>query len=252
MSEITIRYLGHSSLMIHADNINFLFDPNFDVKLMKMKRLDEPKIDQELLHEVQVILISNPHHHRLNLPSFKFLKQAAQLILPLGLSKIVNTYFHFRVTELKAGAQTEVGEIKIIGIKSLHKAFRNCSLIRKNALNYIIKTPTKTIFYCSDSPYDGSYFFDLGKEYNIDVAILPIDHVGLDIFAKNRYMTREQALQAMQDLGAKKMIPYCFGSFNFAGRKRENVLNLFKKDIEKASLEEKVIILEPGQTTQIT
>ena len=247
MNKVDIKFMGHCTILIKTDTVNFILDPNFASKLFYLRRLDKPVLDTESFHDVNAILISNAHHHRLHPSSFKHFKQTAQMILPLGLGKFVNTYFNFRLTELKAGAQTTLADWKIIAIKSLHKGFRKCLFSRKKSLNYILKSQDKTIFYCSDTKYDGAYFFDIGKEYNIDLAILPIDHVGPDFLARKRYKSISNALQACQDLGAKKMLPYCFGSFNFSGRKAKSVLKKLKKETELTGIDERVHVLNPGE-----
>ena len=253
MTKATITFLGHTTVLINMDGILFIIDPNFSKKISLLKRLDDNliNIDTDKLHQIQVILLTNAHRNRFDTGSFRFFKQTAQVILPLGSSKFLGKYYRFHKNELKAGAETKIGNCQIIALKSLHRGFRTCSALKTNSLNYMLKTPDQTIFYCSDTRYDGAYFYDIGREYNIDLAILPVDHVGIDALAKNRFMNTSQALQAFRDLNAKKMLPVAFGSFNFAQRKAAKVIENIKAEMLKQNLGDEVCILDRGESLTI-
>jgi len=246
MSKVAITFLGHTTVLIKSEEISIITDPNFSDKTLSLKRKDQPIINPDALNSVNVITISNAHHNRLNTDSFKYFKQDVQMVLPIGLGKLVNTYFNFRLSELKEDAEKVIGSSKIIAKKSLHRGFRTSGLTFSNSLHYIFKLGDKTIFYCSDTKYDGTYFFELGKAYDIDLAILPIDHVGPDLTANGRYLNVSRAVQAFQDLNAKKMLPVSYGSFSFSGHSKESVEKKLLKEIEKHSLQDKIQIVEPG------
>ncbi|HLD43975.1 MAG TPA: hypothetical protein VJC18_00965, partial [bacterium] len=135
----------------------------------------------------------------------------------------------------------------VTGVKSLHRAYRSNVFVQKPALHYLLHLGDKTIFYCSDTSYDGSFFFDVGKDQKIDLAILPVDHISPDLVAKKRFMNTRNALQAIQDMGAPKMIPYAFGAFNFASRKADKIVAQLKKDAEQLNLLDRIHVLAPGE-----
>lgn len=249
MTQTTITYLGHTGLLITSDQVRFVIDPNFSSKVVSLKR-QQPSahlqyIDQ--LHQVNAILYTNAHHHRLDTKSLGFFKQTAQLVLPLGLGSVIPKVYRFHQTELKDGAELHFGDCYIRAIKARHRGFRKSGLTHKACLNYLIKTPTGNIFYCSDSAYEGAYFYDIGQEFKIDVAILPIDHVGPDFSAGKRYMTAKQALQAFGDLQASQMVPNCYGAFSFSGHKIDKILAELNQQIAEQDLQSKVKVLQPGE-----
>ncbi|MBF0103779.1 MAG: MBL fold metallo-hydrolase [Deltaproteobacteria bacterium] len=247
MNECSITFLGHTTVWLKTSDISLVIDPNFDKKMFYLRRLDDPSINTEDLHKVNCVLLSNAHHHRMNLDALRYFKQTAQIILPMGLGRIISRFHRFPINELKNGAEMGIGSCQIIGLKPLHRGFRNCPLIPQNSLHYIIKLPTATVFYCSDTKYDGACFFDIGKNYNIDVAILPIDHLNPDFIAGKRYMTPAEAVQAFKDLGAKKMIPNAFGSFNYHGRTFEKISETLSQEMTKQGVTSEVCLLRPGE-----
>jgi len=237
----SLKFLGHTTIYLNLDNVHLIIDPHFGRKLHFLKRKDQPIFNFEELHNVDAILISHLNKHRFDLSSFCYFKQSTQIILPLGRGKLLNKHFQFHVSELKGGAQTTIGNCEIHAIKTLNN----------KGINYIIKSNTLTIFYATDSKYDGAYFYDIGKKYNIDLAILPIAPVCPTLFSKGN-MNSKQALQAFQDLKAKKMVPNCFGSFSYSGHSTEKIIEAFQKEINQLDLLDQVQILRAGEEIDIS
>ena len=248
MSRTSITFNGHTTILFRAGELRFIFDPNFENKTLMLNRMDKPVFDADEMHQVNSILISNAHHNRLAPSSFKYFKQTAQVMMPLGLGRILSRFYHFHINELKAGAETTIGDCRIIAVKALHRGFRTPDFGYKNALNYLIKAPGFTLFYVSDSRHEGDYFYKIGKEHNIDVVCMPLDHVGPDLIAGKRFLSTREALQAFRDLGASRMIPYGYGSFNFNGRSRDKVEKKLFEEMAKAGLSDEICILKPGET----
>lgn len=251
MSKTIVRFLGHTSVLIEHSGLQVIFDPNFSNKIPFIKRKSPAVFDPFALHKTNVILYSAGCHHRLNTLSLRYFKQSTQIIMPMGLSKFVGDFFSFRISELKGGAEKQISDCNIKAVKSLNKSSRFPQWNAGNCLNYILRWPDFTVLYVGESSYDGSYFHELGSEHKIDLAILPIDHVGPDAQALNKHMTPTQALQAFLDLNAKKMIPNCFGAFNWSKRDEQKFLEAFKTEVASLQLQEKIFMLSPGENLEL-
>lgn len=246
MTQVQIQFLGHAGILIQSEQLKLVVDANFSSRIPFIRRVGAvAPVPFESLQKVQAIFYTNAHHHRLDVPSLRCFKQTTQIFTPLEVASVIPSMFQFHRTEFKDGAEIEVGDIKVKAIKGLHRAFRKSGLRYPLSLNYLFKVAGKTVFYCSDTRYDGAYFYDLGQEHKIDLAILPIDHVGPDQLATNRYMDLHQALQAFQDLKAAQMLPVCYGAFNFSARSSEAFLENFRTEVNRLQLAERVLILEP-------
>lgn len=239
--------MGHSSFLITTRDVKFVFDPCFSNNICFVNR-DQPAVyDPIELHDVQVIVLSNANKNRFDIRSLKFFKQNTQMIVPSGMGESLKIEFDSRITEMADSAETSVGHNKIIAYQSLYTGFKNLFSSRINSLNYILKNTDMTLFYCSESKYEGVYFYDLGKKHNIDVAIIPIDHVCPDFLAGKRFMSMSKAIQTCLDLNAKVMIPCSYGAFNFSKRVYEEELEKLNTEIEKFGVRDRIKVLQPGE-----
>lgn len=251
MSQFDITYLGHVSVLIDTGTLRLVIDPNFSSRIPFVRRLTPPTIDAQQLHAVDAVLFTNAHHHRLDIGSLRYFKARTKLFVPMDVGTLVSSMFCFHKTELEAGAEIQLGDVQVKAVRGLHRAFRKSRLRFPLSLNYIIRSGGKTVFYCSDTKYDGKYFYDLGREYNVDLAILPVDHVGPDLFAPNRFMTAKQALQAFQDLNAKQMLPVCHGAFHFSPRSTKKFAEAFEKLLVETQLKDCVLDLNRPHSVMV-
>jgi L-ascorbate metabolism protein UlaG (beta-lactamase superfamily) len=248
--ENSIQYIGHTTVLVSAKGLQLVFDPNFNKKIPMIKRQQEAVFNPLDLHKTQAIFYTNAHYHRLDLKSLKYFSLTSQIIIPIGISKIIKPSFPFHITELKEDAEMTMGESQVYAYKALYKAKRALNHY-SNCLNYVVKTPSLTFCYISDTRYEGLYFYDMGKKHAIDVAFLPIDHVGPDSTARSRYLDIPKALQAFLDLGAKKLVPVCYGAFNFSHRNHEKFKEKLLKEAEKLNIADKMCLLAPGESLKV-
>lgn len=248
---LSISFLGHTTISVKSESLRLVFDPNFNRQLFNIKRQSPAVFRVDDLNQTQVVLFTSAHHHRLDISSLGYFKQNVQVLVPRGLAKIISTYFEFHLSELKDGATVKFGNTTITALKAKHRGFRKMGFGYPLALNYLVKTPERTILYVGDTSYEGAYFHDLGQKHKIDVACLPVDHVGLDSLAVNRYLKPSQAIQAFEDLGASLMVPHSFGAFNFAGRSFDNVKDELMGEAKRHGVEGRVKNLHPGEFFQL-
>lgn len=245
---VKIEYFGHTSVrLLTEDGQKLVFDPNFSDRLGRLQRKQDAVFDPESLHNTDLLFFSNAHFHRLDRRSLKFFKQSTRVILPLGLTPLVNLYYRFPISELKAGATMEVGNTKIVAIKSLHTGARYVGARYANVLHYLIKTPTQNLLYVSDCRYDGAAFHEIGEKHRIDTVIMPVSQIAPRFWARNRYLNLEQAMLAFKDLGAKTMIPVAYGAFGFSVASQEKWEKRILKEAEKQEISAKVHVLKPGE-----
>lgn len=247
-----ITFLGHTTILVEYGDTRVIIDPNFSRGLPLMRRHDSPVFTPREMHRVHTVLFSNPRLNRLNIGSLKYFKQnTTRVLLPKGLAKFVKRFYQFPVTEIEPNQEIDVGNIRITPIPSRHFSMR-FFLPHQTSLNFLLRTPDKTIFYCSDLKYDKDFFTQIGTGRTIDLAVLPIDYVGNDFVNKGNFLNVTDALKAFGDLGAKTMLPNAYGSFVWKGRNP----HLARQALENAvdtdrSLKERVKILDPGASMAV-
>lgn len=240
---MTLKFLGHTSILIESGDLHLLFDPVFTEKWPFQKRKQPFQLDLELLQQVNCLALTSPHHHRFQPDSLRYFKQSTQVIVPSGSSDLVQGYFNFHLTELSPGASIDLGQNKLHAIEALHRGHRGLNYKYKLCLNYVLETPGKTYFFCSDNRYEGHYFHEIGEKFKIDVAILPIGQLGKNALKSNRNLNPKLSVQAFEDLKAKTFVPYFYGSFGESANTDDLLIEL-KAEMTEHGLESHLQILD--------
>ncbi|MBV6477305.1 MAG: hypothetical protein HGGPFJEG_00043 [Ignavibacteria bacterium] len=225
------------------------------------KRIVEPGIDLKYLDKCDLILISHSHFDHCNLSSLKMLEEKfpdAYLIYPKGVEEFLPG-LDFNAFAFKTGSdKAYIGETKIIDgmeITSVH-AYHWGGRFGIDGLlwgydgycGFIIKYKDVTVYFSGDTSYDENFYKYLGRNYKIDLDILPIGPCSdcYKIDKKNRHVYPKGVLKILEDTKAKFMIPVHYGTIS----------ELSEPDYPKVVLEElisgnpaqkeKVKILDPG------
>jgi len=252
MAETKVKFLGHTSILIEHSGTRIVIDPNFGGSSLFIKRQTPPSCDPFELHDVDAVLFSTPRADRMNQASLKYFKQRkARLLLAKGLAGHMNRFFSFPLTEVESGQEITVGPFTITALAGSHMSFRFFKS-HSVALNFLIKVADTTIFYGSDAKYDKNFYIGIGERHKIDLAILPIDFLGMPWLNRGNYLSTREALGAFQDLKATKLLPNAYGAFSWKSQKSSACLKVLQNEMDNdRSLKEKITILEPGTALTI-
>lgn len=248
----TIMHLGHCGLLIKTASSQIVIDPNFSRKLLFLNRQDEPFIPAPELKKSQAVLITNAHPNRMDISSYKYFPLATRVFVPKGTRPILGRFIDFTYEELVAGDNRNVGDIRIKAIASSHRALRWSGLRYGLALHYLLTFPDEsTLLYATDGA-DSAHFATIAKENKIDLAVMPVAHVGPGLTAGKRYQTVKTALQGFKNLGARVLVPNAFGSFSFSGKSAEKIIHEIREESVREGIQERVRILSPGTDIDLT
>lgn len=245
MVENRIQFVGHSCLWISLDNKDFIVDLNLSQKLFNLiKRHGSPGINIDQLPDLTALLVTHAHYDHLDIFSYKYFPQTVPVICPPKIGKLINRYIHNPVKELQENEKTTIDGIDIIALPVKHKSNR---LINYNkALSYIIRGSGLSIYLAGDTGYS-EHFKEIGNQYRIDIACLPIGSYKPSWLLKSQHMGPEEALQALDDLNAKTMIPIHWGSFRLAWDKVNESVEELQQIISKRNCHDRVKILQVGE-----
>jgi L-ascorbate metabolism protein UlaG (beta-lactamase superfamily) len=242
----TLTFHGHATFSLQSGETHILTDLNVSKTVGLLKRRQGAVFDPLSWKHLTAALVTNAHYHRLDIPSYRYLPISTPILTPKNLDSYLMRRHGGEPKPLKPGERFETKDVLITALKATHKGARLTSLRYPHSLHYLIEIDGKTIFYAGDSAY-GQDFALWGQQYTIDLAILPIDFVGLESVSLNRYLTAETAWRAFLDLKAKQLVPNAFGSFVTYGRDPgaapKRLLELASAD----SMTDKVSLLAPGQ-----
>ena len=216
--EFELRWLGHSGFVLQWQGSTILLDPNLAGHCTVSKRILEMPRGVEDIRRIDAICISHAHYDHLNIDTLQGLPAPAMTLLPEG-SEI---YFskeeaaHDSLLPVAPGTIVKAGALEIIPVPAAHNGNRFHPLrSRKSAVGYIIRSPTRTLYYAGDTAAHND-FAAIRDRYHPDVAILPIGAYAPRYPLKLHHMNPEEAAEAAVTLGVSTVVPCHFGTFTLS------------------------------------
>lgn len=217
--DFALYWLGHSAAILELDGKRMIFDPVLENAApipFAVPRYDEAPINRENLPAIDYIVITHNHYDHLERKTVQFIKDG-HFIVPLGLKTLLKGWGvdETRITELGWGDSFEENGFKITAEEGVHYSNRSPFNRNKTLWNsYIIKSPSKNIFWCGDTGY-GEHFVRIGEEYGpFDFAALEID--GWNTGWPNTHMFPSEVIQAAKEVGVKNILPIHWAVFDLA------------------------------------
>ena len=214
-----IAWLGHASLLIQLDSLCILIDPILGRIGGVIPRKAPAPMKLEELPEIDVVLISHGHYDHLDGGSLKALSRRfgdkLLFVTPLGLSRALPARCSRRL-ELDWWQSIELSGTEVHLVPAQHWHKRTFSDTNKALWGGWIVRGSSTVYHSGDTGYFGG-FSAIGHRFpGIDVASLPIGAYEPRWFMKPQHMNPSESIQAMQDLGAARMIAMHWGTFDLS------------------------------------
>lgn len=245
----SIKFIGHSTILINICGIKILTDPNLARFVFGMPRLKKLKTNVSELNQSDLILISHSHRDHLNKPTLKKISKKIPIAIHDENKKYLEEYDFTNIIGFEYW-QTRVffdKKIKITFVPAKHK--RTLPLNPKGkAGGYIIETNKTNIYFAGDTAFDKDLFSQIARKFNIGILFMPVGAYYPRWLLKNIHTDPEEALRAMEIVGAEKMIPIHWGSFMMSLDTPDKAICVLKKKIKGTSFEKKVLILKNGET----
>ena len=264
-TRLSVVWIGHSTVLILIDDKIIITDPWLTNHVGELKnRLTEPGIDIDSLPSCEIILLSHSHFDHLNLGSLGLIAKRfpeAHLVFPEGLEEFLPNY-SFSLEQMHKPSEKRreyIGEsrlidsVKITTVAAFHWGGRygldGLLWGSEDYTAYIIEYHGLTVYFAGDTGYDDEFFKILGKQYTIDLALVPIGPCDdpNSIHKQQRHVYPKGALKIVEDTQARIMVPIHYGTIY-------EPLEMYKprdvlEDALKSSpdLQAKVRILEVGE-----
>jgi L-ascorbate metabolism protein UlaG (beta-lactamase superfamily) len=113
---------------------------------------------------------------------------------------------------------------------------------------YLLRSPVgRTIYLSGDTGYfDG--FADIGREADIDLAIVNLGAYAPRWFMARSHMDPARAVRAFKELGARRLMAVHWGAFRLGDEPVYLPPVELAREMAGASLSDRLVPLEPGQT----
>ncbi len=226
-SQLTVTWVGHSSLLIQLNGLNILTDPMWSeraspVQFAGPRRWVRPGIAFEDVPPLDVVLVSHNHYDHLDAPTVRRLARAhpeAFWIVPLGLAAFVRDrgVSAHRVRELDWWQEHIIGSLRIAATPAMHFSSRGIG-DRGDTLwcGFALSSDGangRHVYFAGDTGYHPE-FGAIGERYGpFDVALMPIGAYEPRWFMRYVHMNPEEAVAAFRALNARLMVPIHWGTF---------------------------------------
>lgn len=251
-SDIRMYWIGHATVLIKLYDKWIITDPNFSQTTgLVIKRFVQPAIDLKNLPRMDLTLISHTHFDHLDKDSLKFLKGSDLLLVPSGGKSYIPANVFNKIIAVKKQKIVKHAEIKITAVPVQH--FGGRYLIDnlwdgEPYTGYIIEYKDATIFFAGDTGYHPELFKNLGKRFDIDIALIPVGPVSrfkfLRFISKGIHVNPAEAMQLFKDTRAHWMLPIHHGTFYRHGA---DELQAIRKAILETSFHNRVLLKEAGE-----
>jgi len=245
-----LTFIGHSTILIDIKGFKIITDPIFSKWVYGIPRAKKVNVDiDELKDDISLILISHAHKDHLNKKSLNNFNKDTPIASHSDNKKYIKkckftNILEFAFWESKLFSNDR---IKITSVPAYHKKTLPWGPIGTSG-GFIIESSDKTIYFAGDTAFDVELFQMIRSKFDIDILLMPIGAYSPRWMLRNEHTNPDEALETMNLLNAKKMIPIHWGSYMFALDTPKKPIKILKKRITGTNLERKVTILKNGES----
>jgi len=250
---LSVLWVGHATVLIQIHDKVFITDPVFTKTIgMFARRATEPGLDPSSLTRLDYTLISHIHMDHFSYGSLALLPKSGKLLIPFGATAYTPEFGFGRTQEMKPWDVLEEDGVRITAVPVRHFSGRYGFDVSwypdRGYTGYVIQYNGVTIFFGGDTAYDPQLFKEIGRKFQIDLALLPIAPIEPRSFMKRVHADPSDAVQIFEDLRATFMIPIHYKTF-FQGLEPDPLYpqRLLEKIVEEKGYQDRIKILDFGE-----
>ncbi len=251
-ARIAVAWIGHATALVQLDDKVVLFDPVFTetVGLLSRRTVALP-IDPRDLPPLDAVLVSHMHFDHFSLGSIEMIQDKIRRFYAPEGGLVYLTDFSFDAYDVPQWATKGEGGLEITAVPVKHNGMRYGADIgwMHAYTGWIVRYHGLTVYFGGDTAYDGPHFRETGARFpRIDVALLPIAPIHPRSLMGGMHMEPYEAITAMDDLGALRMVPVHYDTFfNSLDGKKEPLDSLMRAMRMRELDESRVIAMEIGE-----
>lgn len=215
-----VVWVGHATFLMRLGSDYWLTDPMFSSRALLPKRKTPPALNAEDLKTLGIrrlnVIISHNHYDHLDRKSIESLPDDARFYVPLGLKAFITDLGKRDVIEMDWW-QKAAGDrgTEVVCLPVQHWSRRIGQAVNTTLwASFMVVTPSATVYFGGDSGYFIGYR-EIGRAYpGIDYALMPITAYRPRWFMHQAHMDIDEAIDAFQDLKARRFIPTQWGTFH--------------------------------------
>ena len=219
---LTVRWLGHSSVLIEISGRRVLIDPVFSRYASPVpgfvKRFSKAPISADELKGLDAVVISHDHYDHLDKDAIKSLaRSGVPFFVPTGVAAYLQDWGvpAGQIRELTWWEESTLGTLTFICVPARHFSGRGL-FTRNDTLwaGWIVQSETRKLYFSGDTGY-AEHFKAIGDTYG------PFDLTLIKIGAYSDkwpyiHVKPEEAVKAHTDVKGKVFLPVHWGTFTLA------------------------------------
>jgi N-acyl-phosphatidylethanolamine-hydrolysing phospholipase D len=250
---LSVLWVGHATVLIQIHDKLIITDPVFTKTIgLLAKRSIDAGLDPSAVTRLDAILISHVHFDHFSYGSLDLLPKSARLFVPSGGIEYTPEFGFAATLPMKPWQAFEKDGLRITAVPVQHFGGRYGFDAGWNEeptwTGYVIEYRGSTVFFAGDTRYDPEIFKEIGRRFQVDVALIPIAPIEPRDFMGRVHTDPKEALQVFEDVGAKVMIPIHHDTF-FQGLEPtpSYAKTIMQKLVEERGLQQRVKILDIGE-----
>ena len=224
-SEATITWVGHATLLVQMDGMNFLTDPIWSntpspVPFVGPRRWVAPGITLSALPPIDFVVISHNHFDHLDLPTLRdlaALRKETVFLVPTGNGQLLRDAGIESVREMNWGDVLTLKHVTVHCLPTQHWSKRSLTDTRKSLwASWAVTGSEKKFYFAGDTGYF-SGFETIGARLGpFDLAAVPVGAYEPTEMMQGSHLNPEEAVQAALDVRAKSAVAIHYGTFDLS------------------------------------
>ncbi|HUR61275.1 MAG TPA: MBL fold metallo-hydrolase [Candidatus Thermoplasmatota archaeon] len=212
---IGLTWIGHATYLVRLGGLNILTDPVYSAKLPGgIPRLVPPGIAFEDLPPIDAVVVSHNHYDHLDAKTLRRLGPSVHYFVPAKMAPWFRRKGLPNVTEMDWWDATDFKGVRFTFVPAHHWTRRGLTDTNKTLWGgWVLAAGGRGVHFAGDTAY-GSRFREVGERVpDLEVSLMPIGAYEPRWFMRNVHLDPDEAVQAVQDLGARRMATMHWGTF---------------------------------------